>query len=60
MGKLEEEIEGGAGEGRWTITQAASDTSTSLTSVLGPQSQHEAQREGLGPGHLCPVHQQAK
>lgn len=36
------------GEGPW------------LTSVFGPQSQHEAQGKGFGPGHLCSVDQQAK
>lgn len=40
--------------------QVTFDTRTLLTSVFCSQSQHEAQWEGFGPGHLCSVHQQAK
>lgn len=42
------------------IPYLAQHTGTSLTSVFSPQSQHETQRKGFGPGHLCSVDQQAK
>lgn len=60
MGKLEQETKRVTEEEARTSIDVALHSRALLTSVFSPQSQHETQWKGFGPGHLCSVDQQAK